>query len=103
MLQSRGDGDLALEAIGRDLPGELRRQHLDDDLPAQRALLCEEDAGHAAAGELALDGVGILQRGCNVVRAGRVRRSSLLSLSEESIAHGALASGIRGPVDKDAV
>ena len=54
--------DLALEPLGADAGGELGRQHLHDDLAAERGLVGDEDARHPAAAELALDGVGATER-----------------------------------------
>ena len=50
---------------------QFRRQHLDDDLAAERRLLGDEDARHAAAAELALERVGELPRPIGVRRGGR--------------------------------
>src|SRR6185312_12542050 len=52
-----------LEAGGADLAGHLRREDLDDDLAIERALGAEEEAAHAAAGELAVDAVCVTERG----------------------------------------
>ena len=57
LLERRGDPDLALEAGGGHRRGELRRKELHDDLPPQALLVGDEHARHAAAAELALDGV----------------------------------------------
>ncbi len=59
VLQLCGKRDFALEPVYGQLPRHLGGQDLDDDLPAERALRGDEDAGHAAAAELALDGVGV--------------------------------------------
>ena len=63
MLQARGQQDLAPESFGADTGGEVRRQHLDDHAPSERALFGDEDAAHAAAAQLALE----------CVRAGECR------------------------------
>jgi hypothetical protein len=57
MLQSRGDHDLALEALEAHLRGKLWREYLHDDLAAERDLGGEKDARHPPAGELLLDRV----------------------------------------------
>ena len=59
VLQLSGQRDLALEPVDGHLPRQLGGQHLDNDLPAERALRGDKHAGHAAAAELALDGVGV--------------------------------------------
>ena len=58
-LQLCGQRDLALEPFYGHLSRHLGGQDLDNDLPAERALCGDKDAGHAAAAELALDGVGV--------------------------------------------
>ena len=62
VLEPGGELDLALEAVDAHAGGELGRQHLDDDLAAERGARREEDARHAAAAELALDGVCVTER-----------------------------------------
>ena len=62
VLELRREHDLAPEAVDVHAAGELLRQHLHDDAPAQRLLLREEDAAHAAAAELRLDGVELAKR-----------------------------------------
>ena len=68
--EPRGEADLLAEALAAHRVGQLGRQDLDDHLPAERGLLGQVDAGHAAAAELALDGVGgaegALERGAEV-------------------------------------
>ena len=61
VLQPRGDADLAREPLGAHPLGELGREHLHDDAPAERRLLGHEHARHPAAAELALEGVAALQ------------------------------------------
>ena len=62
LLQRRRHADLALEALGADSGGELRREDFDDDFAAEPDFVGDEDARHAAAAELALEGVGSTQR-----------------------------------------
>jgi hypothetical protein len=52
MLQPGGQLDFALEALDVDRGPHLGRQHLDHHLPAQPALLGEEDTTHAPAAKL---------------------------------------------------
>ena len=83
MLELRREQDLALEPLGVDAGAQLRGQHLDDDAAAERVLVREEDARHAAAAELALELVGARQRpfqpvaelvhGCLGGRSGKYR------------------------------
>ena len=63
VLEPRGELDLALEALDVDGGAGLRRQHLDDDLPAQPGLLGKEDAAHAAAAQLPEEAVGVAEGG----------------------------------------
>ena len=51
-----------LGAVHADAGGELGEQDLHHHLPAQRRLVRHEHARHAAAAELALDGVVIAER-----------------------------------------
>jgi hypothetical protein len=62
VLEPGGEPDLALEALGREAGGELGGQHLHHDPACQPRIRSEEDARHAAAAELALEGVGAAQR-----------------------------------------
>jgi hypothetical protein len=57
MLERGGQLDLAAEPVGAQGGGEIRRQDLDHDLPAEDGLLGQEDPAHAAAAQLALDQV----------------------------------------------
>ena len=61
MLQARGEPDLALVALGTERGGELRVEHLEGHRPVVLEVLGEEDRGHAAAAELALEGVPVPQ------------------------------------------
>ena len=62
VLQLRGELDLAAEAVDVETRAELGRQHLDDDLAAERRLLGDEHAAHPPAAELALEAVGAAER-----------------------------------------
>ena len=57
VLQPGGELDLALEALGAERVSEIGVQHLERDRPVVPQVLGEEDGGHAAAPELALEGV----------------------------------------------
>jgi len=57
VLKAGGKLDLALEALDVDRGRELRRQDLDHDVAAERRLLSEKDARHAAAAELTLEAI----------------------------------------------
>ena len=52
MLELRRDLDFTLEALAVHPRGELRRQHLDDDLPAERVFGRRKDATHTGANQL---------------------------------------------------
>ena len=67
MLQLRGEVDLALEAFAIDAGRQVGRQDLDYDLPGEGALRGDEHAAHAAALELAFEGVGAADRGFQLV------------------------------------
>ena len=56
------DLDLEEESVGANAAGQLGCADLDHDLSPERPLGGEEHARHAAAAELALDGVRALQR-----------------------------------------
>ena len=57
MLQPRRELDLALEAIGAQPGGEIRRQNLDDDPSVEREIMHEEDTRHPPTTELPLDSI----------------------------------------------
>lgn len=61
VLEARRDLDFAPETFGTDLCGELRRQHLYDDLAAERGFFGDEDLGHPAAAEFTLKRVGVAE------------------------------------------
>ena len=56
------DLDLLLEARGAHFARELRRQHLDHDLPIERPLGRHEQPAHPAAAQLALEHVRVAER-----------------------------------------
>ena len=58
MLEPGGDPDLAGEAVGAERRGELGAQHLHGHAAPVLLVLRQEDDGHAALAELALDPVG---------------------------------------------
>ena len=58
MLEPRRDVDLAGEAVGAERGGELGPEDLHRHLALVLQVLGEEDGGHAALAELALDAVG---------------------------------------------
>ncbi len=63
-----GDGqDLASKACCRDPGGQFMRQDLYNNLTMELAILCEEDARHAAPDELSLEVIMLAQAGANVV------------------------------------
>src|SRR5206468_707280 len=73
-LERRGEADLALEAVGAQHRRHVGRENLEHHLPAERSLLREEDAAHAAAAQLTLDGVlraeGVLEAAAEIVHQG---------------------------------
>jgi hypothetical protein len=67
MLERCRELDLAAESVGAQRGGEIRRQHLDHDLPAEGGLLGQEDAAHATAAQLALEQVAPGKGGTEVL------------------------------------
>ena len=61
MLQPGGEPDLALEALGPERGGQLGVEHLEGDRAVVLDVVREEDRGHAAAAELALERVAVAQ------------------------------------------
>jgi hypothetical protein len=59
MLQLGRQLDLTPKALDIDSGGELGEQHLDYDLPAERALVGQKDPRHSTPAELPLDQVCI--------------------------------------------
>src|SRR3954453_20866968 len=62
VLQPRGQADLAVEALGIEPGGQLRRQDLHDYPAPQCLVLGDEDATHPTAPEFPLDHIGITKR-----------------------------------------
>jgi len=84
MLELRGKLDLSLKALSAYACGELRRENLYRDLATQRRFLADEDAAHASAAQLALDGVGGPKGSLEVVANGHLAalKYSLLESAE---------------------
>ena len=57
VLELGGELDLALEAFDADALHELGRKDFDDDFASEGGLGGDEDARHAAAAELSLEGI----------------------------------------------
>jgi hypothetical protein len=70
VLEPGGEADLTREALGGEPFGQLGGEHLDDDLTPERLVARDEDAAHAAAPELALQGVGRAEGGLELVADG---------------------------------
>jgi hypothetical protein len=81
VLQRGGDLDLAEEPLAAERGGELRLEDLERDQPVMLEVFGQEDDGHAAVAELALDPVAIAD-GCGELleeghdQAGSSRRES---------------------------
>ena len=73
MLEASGEADLALEPLGAGLGGEVGEQDLEGDRTVVAEIACEVDHAHAAAAELALDGVAVGERLANLLRHGHAR------------------------------
>ena len=67
MLERGGELDLAAESVGAQRSGEIGREDLDDDLPAQGGLPGLEDPAHAAATQLALEQIAAGQGGAELI------------------------------------
>ena len=63
VLQVRGGPDLRQEPLGPDDGGQIGPEDLDGHLPVVLAVVGEVDGRHAALAELALDLIGVGQRG----------------------------------------
>ena len=81
VLQPGGEADLPEEALGAERRGELGVEHLERHRPVVAEVVGEADRGHAAAAELALERVPVLQS-----RAEGLYR----------VRHRSLVMGIRG-------
>ena len=86
MLEPGGEPDLPLEALGAEGGGKLGEEDLERDRAVVLEVLGEVDRGHAAAPELALEGVAVgesrLEQGLRVHRKrasveGRCSKSRL--------------------------
>jgi hypothetical protein len=81
VVERRGDGDLAQEPLGPEDRGQFGPQHLHRDLAAVLQVIGEIDRGHAAAAQLALDGVAGAQSGgqaCQVIGCMAGQQCTLL-------------------------
>jgi hypothetical protein len=67
VLERRGQVDLAAEAVEAQAGGEVGREDLDHDRPAEAGLLGQEDAAHGAAAELAAEDVAVAEGGAELV------------------------------------
>ena len=76
MLQVRGQLDLGQEPLGADHGGELGAEQLEGDPPVVPEVLGQEDGGHAAGADLALDpvtvGQGELEAGLRLGHGARL-------------------------------
>ena len=61
MLQPGREADLPLEALGAEAGGEMLVEELERDRPVVTEVLRQPNRGHAAAPELALEGVAVAQ------------------------------------------
>jgi len=82
-LERGGELELSREARGRETVGELGRQNFHDDFAAERFVVSDEHAGHAAAAQLSLYCIGAPE--------------SLLELVEK-IVQGVLEAGAQSNV-----
>ncbi len=62
MVESRGELGLLPEPLHAHAGGQLGREYLHHDPPAEPGFLGDEDARHAAAAQLPLDAVGVAER-----------------------------------------
>ena len=62
LLECRGELDLPGESRRREVLGELRRQHLHDDVPAEGFVASDEDPGHSTGAQLALHRIVAAER-----------------------------------------
>ena len=81
MVQVRGRPDLGQEALGAADRGQLGFQDLERDLTFVLQVVGQEDGGHAAFAELALDGVAALEGGVEAIDGdGANGRGSAITL-----------------------
>ena len=78
MGERRGDPDLAGEPVGAEQRAELGPEHLDRHLAVVLEVVGQVDRGHAAAAELALEGVAAREGGGEDVELGRGHGGILL-------------------------
>ena len=64
MGEAGRQSDLAQEAVGADLGGDLGTEDLDGDLAIVAEVVGQVDHGHAAFAKLSFDGVAAGERGC---------------------------------------
>ena len=62
VIEPSRDLDLAMEAIGADVDGEMRMEDLDGDRAAVLQVVREIDRGHAATADLTLDAIATRKR-----------------------------------------
>jgi hypothetical protein len=67
MLELGGELDLAAEPLEVESRGQIRREHLDDDLPAEGGFLGQIDPTHAPAAQLAEEPVASAERVLEIV------------------------------------
>ena len=63
MREARGHLDFTQEALGADVGGDFGLEHLERDVAVVPQVVGEEDDGHAAFAERAVDGVAAAQAG----------------------------------------
>ena len=89
MLEPGGEADLALEPLGAERGGELGEQDLERDRAVVPEVLGQVDHGHAAAPELALEGVavgeGVAQAIRHAHRGSRDERTTWYDAGDEAI------------------
>ena len=61
MLESRGRPDLAEETIGAECGAEVGVEDLDGDVAVMPEVEREEDGGHAAGADLAIDAIAVAE------------------------------------------
>ena len=68
--EARGRADLAEESLGAEAGAQLGMEHLEGDRAVVAEVACEPDGGHAAAAELALEGVAAGEGGAQGLVGG---------------------------------
>src|SRR5579859_6120363 len=102
MLERGRELNLAPEPLDVDARRHLRRQNLDDYLPAERELFGQKDAAHPPAAELLLQAVGgfesVLEAGFELGHRGVKIRAKPLPSEDEGARHPERREGSRaGP------